>query len=255
MRGHYSVELIQDILNSSSCIIEVLQKLGFKSYVHWKKLSKFIQENNICLDKFKKNPRPNAKRKSKEELFVKREKSSTKGCNKTIKQKFLNLGNEYRCKACNVTDAYNGKPLVLQLDHINGNNKDNRIENLRLLCPNCHSQTETYARRKVRRIQKHCKCGKPIRDVSEKCSSCYHREAPTVEPFTHHPKINWPSNEELSEMLWKLPTSTIAEHLGVTDGAILLYCKAKNISKPPRGYWAKLLKGLPRGTKYKDIKI
>ncbi len=41
---------------------------------------------------------------------------------------------------------HNGKHLVMQLDHVNGNNTDHRLENLRMLCPNCHSQTETYSR-------------------------------------------------------------------------------------------------------------
>ena len=52
----------------------------------------------------------------------------------------------YVCSMCGIKE-WNGKPLVLQLDHINGDNRDNRIENLRLLCPNCHSQTETFCRK------------------------------------------------------------------------------------------------------------
>ena len=40
---------------------------------------------------------------------------------------------------------WNGKPLTLQLHHINGNNRDNRLENLTFLCPNCHSQTDNFS--------------------------------------------------------------------------------------------------------------
>lgn len=50
------------------------------------------------------------------------------------------------CCICKLT-SWQGKPITLHLDHINGDNTDNRIENLRPLCPNCHSQTETYCGR------------------------------------------------------------------------------------------------------------
>lgn len=48
------------------------------------------------------------------------------------------------CSWCKIGPDWNGAPLVLQLDHINGEKYDNRLENLRILCPNCHSQTETF---------------------------------------------------------------------------------------------------------------
>jgi Zn finger protein HypA/HybF involved in hydrogenase expression len=50
---------------------------------------------------------------------------------------------EYRCEVCGITD-WMGKPINLELDHVDGNADNNSSENLRLICPNCHSQTATY---------------------------------------------------------------------------------------------------------------
>ncbi|WDQ44093.1 HNH endonuclease [Staphylococcus phage ESa2] len=62
-----------------------------------------------------------------------------------VKEKLLT----YKCYICNIS-SWRNKDITLQLDHINGNRRDHRIENLRFLCPNCHSQTETYAGRNTK---------------------------------------------------------------------------------------------------------
>ena len=54
---------------------------------------------------------------------------------------------EAKCEICNITE-WNGKPAPLELDHIDGNNSNHRLENLRIICPNCHHQTPTHSCRK-----------------------------------------------------------------------------------------------------------
>lgn len=64
-----------------------------------------------------------------------------------LRERVLEQGWPYACAECGISD-WRGKSLTLELDHINGINNDNRLVNLRFLCPNCHSQTETFCNRR-----------------------------------------------------------------------------------------------------------
>ncbi len=64
-----------------------------------------------------------------------------------IKQRIMGAGlKENRCEICGITD-WMGKPLNMELHHVNGDGLDNRLENLQLLCGNCHAQTDNWGGR------------------------------------------------------------------------------------------------------------
>jgi hypothetical protein len=69
-----------------------------------------------------------------------------------VKRRLLEAGlKENRCEECGISE-WLGRPLTLELHHRNGIRDDNRLENLAILCPNCHSQTESFGGRNVRRV-------------------------------------------------------------------------------------------------------
>lgn len=66
-----------------------------------------------------------------------------------LKRALLELGVPDQCADCGVRAEWRGRPMSLQVDHVNGDFRDNRRENLRFLCPNCHATTNTYCRKKI----------------------------------------------------------------------------------------------------------
>ena len=62
-------------------------------------------------------------------------------------KQFMLVWNKYQCQECGVGDIYNGKPFTLQVEHIDGDSKNNDIENLCLICPTCHTQTFSWGQK------------------------------------------------------------------------------------------------------------
>ena len=125
---------------------------------------------------------------------------------------------KHECAECGISNQWNNKPISLQLDHINGIYNDNRLENLRILCPNCHSQTESFAgKNKKLSVSyskknnfKNCVCGKQITKTSMHCKSC----TPKVT------KIFWPPPEDIQKMVKEFGYVQTGKKLGVSDNAV-----------------------------------
>jgi hypothetical protein len=82
-----------------------------------------------------------------DQLLVPRPAHSRRVPGQRLRQALRELGRPDTCAGCGIGPAWQGRPLSLEVDHVNGDWCDNRPENLRILCPNCHATTETYCGR------------------------------------------------------------------------------------------------------------
>ena len=168
------------IVNSSNTVKEVLENFGLQSKGrNYETLKKRCDEEGIDYSRLlinaeeaRINRLKNMKQKIPLEDILVEDSGYNRGHLKKrlIDQEIL----KNRCSICGLEGEWNGKPISLQLDHINGNSRDNRLHNLRLVCPNCHSQTENFAGKKLKKKAKPvCEvCGKEASRNAKRCKSC-----------------------------------------------------------------------------------
>ena len=241
-----STDQLNDVVRNSKTFREILDVFGLNNIGGNSRTLKNrlneegIDYSHIPQGKYASRGRCNYQNKATvaADALVRDSKHSRKTAKRIILREELLL---YKCAICGMDPKWNRKPLTLRLDHINGIRNDHRLENLRFLCPNCDSQTDTYGGRNFKRdrIKYSCSLCGGVRSKSSKsglCAACSNLKRTKI-------NNNIPSVEELSVMVWEIPTTQIALHYGVSDKAVAKWCKKYEIDKPGPGYWAKIRVG------------
>jgi gas vesicle protein len=231
----YSKELLDPIVKESKSIKEVLRKLNINSdgggtHSHIKNI---IKNYNIDTSHFtgrgwNKGNRYASRRRTAKEVLVIKLINSNKEPSSILKRSLIEIGRLYRCECCGLDPLlmWNNKPIVLEIDHKNGDGWDNREENLRFICPNCHSQTENYCGRKLKK--KRIKCSecyneiKGIKSITGLCLDCYNKNVDNIrnKPKPHTYKVPHPSKEELETLMKTHNWTKLGKMFGVTDNAV-----------------------------------
>lgn len=154
-----SIDEFNKIIKESLSIAEVSKKLGISIGSGYKYVKTRINEESIDISHFtgkawnvgdKYKPIINNRKIPTENLLRKGVKFSTYDLkNRLFKENIK----EKRCECCGISE-WNGKPAPLELHHVDGDNTNNELSNLQILCPNCHAQTDNYCSKNKRRKEK-----------------------------------------------------------------------------------------------------
>lgn len=219
---------LEKIVRNSNTLSDVLKHFNLKHTEggNYNTLKQRLKEDNINyshiklgLDSNKHSFKPKI---PLEEILIENSTYNRNALkNRLIKQQII----DNKCSICKLKPEWQGKILVLVIDHINGIYNDHRIENLRLLCPNCHSQTDTFTGRKLRKKYFCKKCYSKITKYSKSglCASC------SKDPLLKR-KVEWPSVAELQEHINnKVPWTVLGRKYGVSDNSVRKWARKYKI--------------------------
>ena len=216
----YSAEEFKQIVNQSYSWADLGKKLGYNcnSSNLKEQLEARVKKEKLDISHFSIHGKGKIER-TRENVFI----DNSTANQTTLRKFYLQENIPYICTICGQEPFWNGKEMTLILDHINGKNHDDRLENLRWVCPNCNIQLPTTNRRKTSDIllnKKYycCDCGIEISKGSTRCRSCQGKQK--IIPITELPV----TREELKQLIRTTPFTKIGEKYHISDNMVRKWC-------------------------------